>query len=48
MEYVHQRGSFDDMPLAQIAADFAAAYPRWLASAAADADFERDAAREPR
>ncbi len=46
MEYVHQRGSFDDMPLAQITADFAAAYPNWVASAAAEADFERDAARE--
>jgi transglutaminase-like putative cysteine protease len=30
MEYVHQRGSFDDMPLAQIVADFAALYPRWI------------------
>jgi transglutaminase-like putative cysteine protease len=48
MEYVHQRGSFDDMPLAQIASDFAAAYPRWVASAATDADFERDAASEAR
>ena len=46
MEYVNQRGSFDDMPLPRIAADFAAAYPRWLETAAADADFERDAARE--
>ena len=46
MEYVNQRGSFDDMPVAQIAADFAATYPGWVASAAADADFEQDAARE--
>ncbi|HEX6723242.1 MAG TPA: transglutaminase family protein, partial [Burkholderiaceae bacterium] len=30
MEYVHQRGSFDDMPLAQIVADFASLYPRWI------------------
>lgn len=30
MEYVHQRGSFDDMPLAQIVADFARLYPRWI------------------
>jgi transglutaminase-like putative cysteine protease len=30
MEYVNQRGSFDDMPLAQIVADFAALYPRWI------------------
>jgi transglutaminase-like putative cysteine protease len=46
MEYVNQRGSFDDMPLAQIASDFTAAYPRWVSCAAADADFEQDAARE--
>ena len=46
MEYVHQRGTFDDMPLAQIASDFASTYPRWLETAAADADFERDAAKE--
>jgi len=35
MEYVHQRGSFDDMPLAQMIADFQAAYPAWMAQAAA-------------
>jgi transglutaminase-like putative cysteine protease len=29
MEYVNQRGEFDDMPLAQIVADFARIYPRW-------------------
>ena len=29
MEYVNQRGSFDDVPLAQIAADIAAMYPGW-------------------
>jgi hypothetical protein len=46
MEYVNQRGSFDDVPQAQIARDFAATYPKWLASAVADADFERDAERE--
>ena len=27
MEYVHQRGAFDDMPLAQIVADFGRFYP---------------------
>jgi transglutaminase-like putative cysteine protease len=31
MEYVHQRGSFDDMPLADIVEDFARLYPRWIA-----------------
>jgi transglutaminase-like putative cysteine protease len=29
MEYVHQRGSFDELPLAQITADFARLYPGW-------------------
>ncbi|MFO1266373.1 MAG: transglutaminase family protein [Rubrivivax sp.] len=29
MEYVHQRGTFDDVPLAQIQADCAALYPGW-------------------
>jgi len=29
MEYVHQRGTFDDMPLAQIVADFERVYPAW-------------------
>jgi transglutaminase-like putative cysteine protease len=46
MEYVHQRGSFDDMPLAQIAGDIAAKYPGWVAAAAPDVDFEKDAERE--
>jgi transglutaminase-like putative cysteine protease len=48
MEYVNQRGSFEDVPQAQIASDFAQTYPRWLETAAAiaDADFERDAERE--
>ncbi len=46
MEYVHQRGSFDDMPLAEIAADFARVYPRWGAPVQDDADFMADAERE--
>jgi transglutaminase-like putative cysteine protease len=29
MEYVAQRGSFDDVPLARMTADFARYYPRW-------------------
>jgi len=29
MEYVHQRGAFDDMPLAQIVADFRSVYSGW-------------------
>ncbi|HXD42656.1 MAG TPA: transglutaminase family protein [Ramlibacter sp.] len=46
MEYVNQRGSFDDVPVARIVEDFTAMYPRWVESAATDADFEQDAARE--
>lgn len=42
MEYLHQRGSFDDVPLAQIVADFAAFYPAWKPQAAHGADFDRD------
>lgn len=45
MEYVRQRGSFDDMPLARIVADFEATYPRW-AMLAAGTRFEDDVARE--
>ena len=47
MEYVHQRGSFDDLPLVQMQTDFAELYPNWMeggstgtgASAAGDAAF---------
>ncbi|MCW5635782.1 MAG: transglutaminase family protein [Rubrivivax sp.] len=48
MEYVHGRGSFDDVPLARIVADFERTYPRWLAGGAAlaGADFGADTARE--
>jgi len=31
MEYVAQRGTFDDLPLEQILVDFRRHYPRWLA-----------------
>jgi hypothetical protein len=48
MEYVNQRGSFDDVPVAQIAADFAALYPGWAKPPEPDADFAADAAREAR
>ena len=52
MEYVNQRGSFDELPLAQIVRDFERHYPRWMASMAqpqaADlqADFQADVDRE--
>jgi len=40
MEYVNQRGVFDDMPLAQIVADFAALYPD--TAGLSKADFSAD------
>jgi len=52
MEYVHERGAFDDLPLAQIVADFRRVYPGWLQDGAsvhselAQGDFLADVARE--
>ena len=47
MEYIHQRGSFDDMPLAQIVADFALTYPKLDgAEDLQEADFLADVERE--
>lgn len=48
MEYVNQRGSFDDVPLTEITADFARLYPRWLPGREEmlARDFLADAARE--
>jgi transglutaminase-like putative cysteine protease len=46
MEYVRQRGSFDDVPLAQILADFAATYSGWPARALPDGDFDADVTLE--
>ena len=48
MEYVHARGSFDDLPLAALTADFERTYPGWMAQAARlrEADFHADAAAE--
>jgi transglutaminase-like putative cysteine protease len=48
MEYVHEHGSFDDMPLAQIVTDFQTVYPGWMAEKAPlkEANFEQDVARE--
>jgi transglutaminase-like putative cysteine protease len=50
MEYVAQRGCFDDVPLAQMTQDFARLYPRWLPQRGdmLTHDFLADAAREPR
>jgi transglutaminase-like putative cysteine protease len=47
MEYVHQRGAFDEMPLAQIVADFRSTYPNW-ADLPAAGDFAADVERETR
>lgn len=45
MEYVNERGSFDDLPLERITADFAVIYPGFGQSAPGG-DFAEDAARE--
>lgn len=52
MEYLRERGSFADVPLPQIVADFRAVYPRWLhgprtRSDLHSGDFLADVAREP-
>lgn len=52
MEYLRQRGTFVEMPLDRIVADFRAVYPRWLQGAGArselhQGDFLSDVAREP-
>jgi transglutaminase-like putative cysteine protease len=47
MEYLQQRGAFDDMPLAQIVADFAEFYPG-LGQGVHGADFAADVAQETR
>jgi transglutaminase-like putative cysteine protease len=50
MEYVNQRGAFDDMPLARIVADFETTYPGLYARGAdmQQADFLQDVERETR
>jgi transglutaminase-like putative cysteine protease len=53
MEYLRERGSFADVPLQEIVADFRRVYPRWLRAADATrielhgGDFLADVAREP-
>lgn len=46
MEYVAQRGSFDDLPLEQLIADFRLYYPNWIESMAQSADFLSEVDRE--
>ena len=50
MEYLQYRGSFDDMPLARITADFARTYPVWLQQGGdlKSADFLAEVDRENR
>lgn len=46
MEYVNERGSFDDLPLEQIRATFAEVYPFWTPGRLANGDFAADAVNE--
>jgi transglutaminase-like putative cysteine protease len=51
MEYVNDHGSFDDLPLSRITADFRRVYPGWMPAAETNSrlgrdDFEADVARE--
>lgn len=48
MEYVRQRGSFDEMPLPRIVADFGLAYPAWVQQMTTmrEASFMADVERE--
>ena len=52
MEYVRQRGTFDDLPLAQIGADFHSVYGGWLTdgtqSVLNQASFSQDVEKETR
>ncbi len=46
MEYVHQRGSYDDVPLAAIVQTFRETYPGWAEPSLQQADFGADVERE--
>ncbi|MCG2595084.1 transglutaminase family protein [Ramlibacter sp. XY19] len=51
MEYLRERGSFTDIPLASVLEDFRKTYPHWLqdastGSALGGADFQADVVRE--
>ena len=50
MEYVRQRGTFDDLPLEQIVADFQDVYGSWMTDPAAlqSASFQQDVEKETR
>ena len=49
MEYVRQRGEFDDLPYAELVADMVAMYPQLVAlgDKPAGADFDHEAIRRP-
>jgi transglutaminase-like putative cysteine protease len=52
MEYLCERGSFSEVPLAQLIEDFRSTYPGWLESSGmvsklTEGDFLADVAREP-
>ena len=42
MEYIADRGSYDDVPLEQMIAELSAAYPGWEREVAAGGDFDAD------
>jgi transglutaminase-like putative cysteine protease len=48
MEYVNQRGSFDDVPLQSMVADFAQFYPDWGSQELRDGSFLADVENETR
>ena len=48
MEYVRERGAFEDVPLAQIVEDFRITYPGLAQGPLREADFSADVARENR
>jgi transglutaminase-like putative cysteine protease len=48
MEYVRERGAYDDVPLAQIVEDFRITYPGLAQAPLREADFGADVARETR
>ncbi|MEJ8848430.1 transglutaminase family protein [Variovorax rhizosphaerae] len=48
MEYVGERGTYDDMPLERIVSDFATTYPAWQGLAQPGVSFDVDVQREAR
>jgi transglutaminase-like putative cysteine protease len=48
MEYIGERGSFDDMPLERIVSDFAHTYPAWQGLTKAGVSFDADVQQEVR